>query len=326
MRDSAIHCHSRRDRAGFSYLANLLYVVDTPPWREQPPSVPKNDARHKIPLLSLHLGLVQAYWSTQELWKPWAFLEDDFSVLRQHGFCFSRSSMVEYTQVVESAASQFADSVEQIANGLRAGAIVVYGRGHWTMNAAAFVAAKLGLPLYVVERGMLPSSYIVDESVPFTAPGSRFRSLWDRFRGVEDWDRKNLIRLTESRWHLYSTLLTKKEESKDIVHKRSSRVLVGQCLFDYNCIGAPFSSAVEFVEYVLGEKPEVLDKDLLVYRHHPLSPEEYPNGTIDTQYGPIRVDLSESLGHIADGARSLHLEQHVRVGGYSGLWFDSQHP
>ncbi len=169
------------------------------------------------------------------------------------------------------------------------------------MNTAAFVAAKLTLPLYVVERGMLPNSYVVDESVPFTAPGSRFRSLWDQFRRVEDWDRQDFIRLTESRWRLYIARLRKDGESKDSGYQRVSGVLVGQCLFDHNCLGAPFASAVEFVEYILGEKPEVLDKDLLVYRPHPLSPEEYPHGTIDTQYGPIRVDLSDPWDTLRTG-------------------------
>jgi hypothetical protein len=255
--------------------------------------MPNNDTRHAIPLLSLHFGLVQAYWSTQERWGPWTFLEDDFSALRQRGFCFTRNSMETYTQVVESAASQFADSVEKIARTSRADAIVVYGRGHWTMNAAAFVAADLSLPLYVVERGVLPNSYVVDENVPFTAPGSRFRSLWDQFRGVEDWERQDFIGVTESRWRLYTTLLKKNDESKGIVHQRPSRVLVGQCLFDYNCLGAPFASPVGFVEYILGRTPEVSDKALVTYRPHPLSPEEYPHGTIETQYGPIPVNLSD---------------------------------
>jgi hypothetical protein len=261
---------------------------------------PTHDVSHEIPLLSQHLGLVTAYWGTRERWKPWKFLEDDFAVLRGHGFCFAEGSMGAYTEVVKCAASQFADAVEEVARRSRATAILVYGRGHWTMNAAAFVSLSLGLPLYVVERGILPNSYIVDESLPFTAPGSKFRSSWEQFLMVEDWDREDFIGLTESRWRLY-TSLHKKDCSRVDVHQRPSGAVVGQCLFDYNCIGAPFTNAVEFVEYTLRERPEALEHDTLVYRPHPLSPEEYPTEGINTRHGSIRVDLSEPWEILRNG-------------------------
>jgi hypothetical protein len=155
------------------------------------------------------------------------------------------------------------------------------------------------LPLYVVERGILPNSYIVDREVPFVAPGSGFRSAWDTFRRVEDWDRQDYTALTESRWQLYTRLLSR-EPKKDTGAGQGHKIIVGQCLFDYNCLGVPFASASGFVEYVCRQEPEVLSENAPWYRPHPLSPEEYPDGVIETDYGAIRVDLSDPWERLTD--------------------------
>lgn len=257
-----------------------------------PVLAPTANDTNQVPYLSLHLGLVKAYWSVRETWKPWNWLEQDFALLRKYGFNFAQGSISEYGQAVESAASQFAEWVERIAAASSVSAIAVYGRGHWSMNAGARAAKQLSLPLYVVERGILPNSYIVDKESPFVALGSRFRSGWYSFRTVEDWDRRNFASLTESRWQLYIRLSNEKYR-KDNDAGRGRKIIVGQCLFDYNCLGAPFTSPSNFIEYVCREKPEVLKEEVPLYRPHPLSPEEYPGGKIETGYGSMPVDFSD---------------------------------
>ena len=70
------------------------------------------------------------------------------------------------------------------------------------MNAAALAAQKVDLPLLVIERGIAGFSYIVDLTVPFTAPGSRFRASWEGFRSIVDWSATGTRQLSESRWQL----------------------------------------------------------------------------------------------------------------------------
>jgi hypothetical protein len=239
----------------------------------------------------LHTGLVSAYWSTIRVWEPWQFLENDFEMLRQYGFRFSRGDIDGYCEVVKSAASQFSDSILQTGRSVNAEAIAVYGRGHWTMNAAALAAQKLDLPLLVIERGILPSTYIVDLTIPFTAPGSHFRAAWESFKSVIDWSSKRPRELSESRWQLYETLLSD-SGSATPRHNRKGHLIVGQCLFDYNCLNATFRSPKEFIEYVLDECPSLQGSPDVSYRPHPLSPEEYDREIIRTRFGPMEVDRS----------------------------------
>lgn len=208
------------------------------------------------------------------------------------GFEFAAGSMAEYSHIIKNAASQFAEVVAERATTKKATGVVVYGRGHWTMNSAAYAAQSLTLPLYVLERGILPNSYIVDREVPFAAVGSRYRSAWNMFRRVEDWESaRSHHGLTESRWLLH---LKHSAESAgiNVCHDGVPEMLVGQCLFDHNCIAAPFKSPVEFVELVLSRNGGVGGKSWL-YRPHPLSPEEYPTGSIATVYGPVSVDMAD---------------------------------
>src|SRR5262249_38094350 len=118
--------------------AQISYVSLVPrPAVTSPRLAPRKSSPLRVPLLELHIKLVEAYWSTREPWKPWIWLEEDFRTLRQHGFRFNRGSITTYREVVELVAGQFACAVESLAIRSRVDAIVVYGRGHWTMNAAA---------------------------------------------------------------------------------------------------------------------------------------------------------------------------------------------
>lgn len=285
--------------------AQLRYVSMTPrPETVCPPILPirRSVRRVKVPLLNLHVGLVRAYWATRTRWKPWMWLEEDFIVLRKFGFRFRLGSIGQYQHVIEIAASQFCNSVKANALGWRVNAIATYGRGHWTMNASALAASELKLPLYVVERGILPDTYIVDRDVPFTAPGSEFRSSWERFRHVKDWASEASRELTLSRWHLYDALQSG-VPSKPTIESRHSEIIVGQCMFDYNCIKAPFKTALECVEYLCAHKtPRHLNTADILYRPHPLSPEEYPDGYIRTKFGDLPVDTSNPWDHLANGS------------------------
>lgn len=270
--------------------AHLEYVSLVPrPGVVSPALLPKMNVLYPVPLLSLHLELVRAYWSTSNAWGPWRFLEDDFDVLRKQGFEFDRGEFGAYCRGVRCAASQFVDCVAEM--GIRAGAsaIAVYGRGHWTMNAAALAAQRMNVPLYVIERGILPNSYVADADVPFTAPGSNYRAAWARFHDVDDWEFRDPLRLEESRWQLYASMLTGKPR-QSFSPDQSEIVVVGQCLFDYNCLNAPFDSPVAFVEYVARLHPNLVGRNDVRYRPHPLSPEEYPDGTLETSFGRIPVD------------------------------------
>jgi hypothetical protein len=247
---------------------------------------------HQIPLLLLHTQLVDAYWSTGHGWSPWAFLERDFEALRNQGFRFRVGSNEGYLDVVQRAASAFADAVFEEAVKEQAQAIVVYGRGHWTMNSAAFAAEKLRVPLCVIERGILPDTYIADIAIPFTAPGSRFRRSWEEFCSVENWNGNGTRQLTESRDQLYDDLL-QKSQTNSCGDRGTDRLIAGQCLFDYNCLDAPFHSPKEFVEYVIENCSELQnDPDNIRYKPHPLSPEEYPSHGIETRFGILKLDLS----------------------------------
>lgn len=273
-------------------LADISYLSLIPrPGTASPPLSTVARQLYDIPLLSLHTGLVSAYWSTSRVWEPWRFLESDFGVLLQYGFSFSRGDIDGYWNVVKSAASQFSDAVLKAARNVDAQAIAVYGRGHWTMNAGALAAQKLNLPLLVIERGILPNSYIVDLTVPFTAPGSHFRTAWEDFRSRVDWSSKGTRQLSESRWELYERLLS---GSGAIANGRDRKqhLIVGQCLFDYNCLNAPFRSPKDFIEYVLSRYPNLQGSHDVSYRPHPLSPEEYDGKVVRTKFGPIELDRS----------------------------------
>jgi hypothetical protein len=246
--------------------------------------------RCEVPLLPLHFKLVEAYWSLSFPWRAWIWLEDDFATLRGYGFHFLRGSISKYRKIVESAAGQFADALEALTKRQMADAIGVYGRGHWTMNSAALVAERLALPLYVVERGILPNTYIVDRSIPFTSVKSCFRSAWELFRTVEDWEQVDSIGWTESRWQLYLNLGRQRQPAPT---GQNFGILIGQCMFDHNCLRAPFANSLEFIEQTIQGMSGSQGAGSLFYRPHPLSPEDYPTSTIQTQFGPIKVDASD---------------------------------
>jgi hypothetical protein len=260
----------------------------------------QKDQCHSIPFLPLHLLLVEAYWSTRSAWKAWSSLENEFDLLWHYGLGFHRGSIQEYSDVVKAAASQFVSFVEEAALRCNATAVALYGRGHWMMNAAAVAAQRLGLKLYVIERGLLSNSYIVDRALPFTATGSTFRSAWNSYHQVEDWQRPDLKHVTESRWNLYASKLEQNKPPHP-VHGDRKTLLVGQCLFDYNSLNAPYTSAAEFIDYALTNSPDI-DRHNVLYKPHPLSPEEYPDARISTLSGPIAVDSSDAWAHLRNGA------------------------
>jgi hypothetical protein len=206
------------------------------------------------------------------------------------GFEFDGHRMDTYGAIIQNVASQFADFVIDVIVKTRATAIAAYGRGHWTMNSGAFAAASVGLPLYVLERGILTNTYIIDREVPFTGTGSRYRSAWSAFQRVQDWEDVPIHQeMTESRWQLY--LDRSRVRPDETVHAEGrSNLLVGQCSFDYNCLGAPFASPKQFVDFILDNMGGAIEKQTLLYRPHPLSPEEYPAGLIETAHGRIPID------------------------------------
>ena len=281
--------------------ATLSYVSLVPrPLAISPVFSPKKQLCHVVPFLSLHFRLVQAYWSTRRIWRAWNSLEEEFEFLLHQGFAFDRGSIEAYSDVVKVAASQFTSFMEDVATRSNATAVAVYGRGHWTMNASAIAAKRLGLQLYVIERGLLSNSYIVDRELPFTALGSNYRESWHSFCQVDDWDRPDLHPLTESRWKLYAAKLDESERARaELGHPQI--LLVGQCPFDYNCLHAPYTNASGFVDYALNKSPRI-ENEAVRYKPHPLSPEEYPEGKIYTAYGPITVDSSEPWEHLRNGS------------------------
>jgi len=273
--------------------SRISYVSLIPrPGTNSPALSPDSKIEWDIPFLALHTKLIRSYWAVLDGWKPWDFLEGDFAALRSHGFRFAKGADAEYHEVVRSAASQFAAAVAENAKTSGAEAIVVYGRGHWTMNAAALAAKKLGLRLFVIERGILPNSYIVDLDIPFTAPGSQFRQAWQSFRSV-DYHRDNGVRrLSESSWDLYDRLLNRQKGQRAGANQHFRKIIVGQCLFDFNCLDASFNTPLELVERVLDTYPELQSDADVCYRPHPLSPEEYSNGVIHTHFRVVNIERS----------------------------------
>jgi len=276
-----------------------------------------------IPLLDLHTKLVQAYWATSNRREPWSFLEDDFAALEANGFRLAKGNYSQYCEVVRKAASQFSDSVEKYAGTNRADAIAVYGRGHWTMNAAAVAANRLRIPLYVVERGILPRSYIVDFDIPFTGSGSHFRSAWQSFKSISECTDETMHELSESSLDLYSRFFkNEKTIASHIGDHQFQNIIVGQCAFDYNYLHTPFTSPRDFVEHVLKAFPALKIDSNLCYRPHPLSLEEYPQGVIHTQFSPITIDFGSAWSALS--AETVLYTWSSTLGLEANLVFDSK--
>lgn len=271
--------------------AKIHYLSAIPCYESETPDLsPQSSFCIDIPFLELNTVLVKAYWASSKYKKAWAWLEEDFSRLQYLGFDFECGKISEYIKAVRIAASQFCIFVESRAAQLEATAIIVYGRGHWSMNAGAVAASHLKLPIYVVERGILPDTYIIDKNVPFPASMSNFREKWEQFLLVKDAIELTQKKPFDSRWDLY----IRKNNEIDLEHcSTNAIVLAGQCSFDFNLITAPFKNAKEFIEYAITRIPQDWQQEKIIYRPHPLSLEDYPNHTILTSFGEIPIEWVE---------------------------------
>ena len=244
-----------------------------------------------IPLLNLHTDLVKAYWAASKPWGPWQWMEMGFNHMRREGFVFRRNNLIEYSATVAQVAARFACYIQCKAEEVKATCLLIYGRGHWSMNAAVAAADRLRIPVFVLERGILPDTYIVDLGVPFPALDSRFRHALATYADVDDPRISDTIQIAVSRHDLY---YGQTAPPKAASHSRPNGtvILAGQCMFDFNCLNAPFQTPGAFVEFAMAHCPREWDAQSFVYRPHPLSPEEYVLGSISTACGDVPIDHS----------------------------------
>ncbi|MGP1308593.1 MAG: hypothetical protein ACTS27_00155 [Phycisphaerales bacterium] len=246
-------------------------------------------ASFRPPLLGSHLELVRQYWGHSDPWPTWQWLDDEFRTLHHAGYNFTVGDNLEYEQVILLASGEFRQRMSVFLQEHRDAAVAVYGRGHWHMNVAAAVASEYGRKLYVIERGLLPDSYIVDFEVPFTASGSSFRADWSMFQARMIETAPSPRPAQGSYWDKYCEKEPVSAASAD--PDRIDCLIVGQCGFDYNLRRAPFAGSLGFVDYVFGRLPHLADKRV-VFRPHPLSPESPRSSSIAVRGRTIEVDRS----------------------------------
>lgn len=281
--------------------SDINYVSIVPRNFAETPSVSSASTTNMdIPFLDLHTLLAEAYWSATKRSEAWSWLEQDFETIRNWGFDFRAGEIENYKQILRSIAPQVAKFIDNLIERTSSSAICVYGRGHWCMNVAAHAASIRQIPLYVVERGILPNSYIVDIEVPFPAPQSCFRKCWEEFKGLSEKQVWHTNGEQFSRWELYVSK-TEEECHQEYSGSKNTTVLVGQCHFDFNCLNSEFNGPREFVEMCVEKMPESWKKNQYIYRPHPLSLEEYPSQFIRTQYGKIPVDRTPPQKLLAIG-------------------------
>lgn len=243
-----------------------------------------------IPNIELHLRLVEDYWSAETPNKAWNWLHRDFQALKAMFPEFIERDISDYRKLISSIFIPAAQAIASVAQESKADAICIYGKGHWLMNAGALAASQLSLPCLVVERGVFPSSYIVDLEVPFSALGSRFRSGWEEFKKDASFSVSAINSCEGSSWDLYVKQSNEAHSKKGEAPRLDNAdcVLVGQCFFDLNLATAPFSNAEQYIQHVLN----TLDLDLkkkLVYRPHPLSLEEYKGKYFSSKHRELEI-------------------------------------
>ncbi|MHC4111654.1 MAG: hypothetical protein ACYSUY_11295 [Planctomycetota bacterium] len=258
-------------------------------------AVPNLRANYKNlvpPYLSAHLCLMQAYWSTVPRWPSWCWLENELSLLRECGYHFEDGCITNYKQEILRAASCVKDFVLTLLHDHDISAVCVYGRGHWTMNAVAVAAEEQECTLYVLEKGILPKTYLLDIDLPYSGPNSTFRRDWELFRHATSSSCTSQCNpQPASCWDIY---LQGENKQSQIIYSDENcgedlYLLVGQCLFDYNLQSAPYRSPLGFIEYCLSQNPQLQCSKHVLYRPHPLSPEMYGQGKIRTSCGYLNV-------------------------------------
>jgi hypothetical protein len=266
-------------------------ILDHTPGIQAVPSFGPHYGELSVPFLSSHLRLMRDYWSVTPRWPPWSWLERELSMLRECGYHFRDGCLDEYERAIIRAAAFLRDFVRDVAREHGCSAICVYGRGHWTMNAAAVAAEEAGSALYIIERGILPRTYILDIQLPFCAPGSTFRNDWEARKSTLHGDSTDIRRRDTSYWDTYVRAEPRNDarEGRVDTSNETMLLLVGQCFFDYNLREAPYDSPRGFIEYCLSQYPDMAQDRSIVYRPHPLSPEVYPTGKIWTAYGELPV-------------------------------------
>jgi len=244
----------------------------------------------EIDYLDQHLKLVQQYWDTDSSWLQWKFLEDDFSTLSKLGFSFKKGDIHSYKIIIEQVSRLYCQWIIKFINKNRINSICVYGRGHWSMNSASAAAKLLNLPIFVIERGILEDTYIVDINMPFTFPGSDFRKNWQEYLELEEEQYLHEINYKRSHWDIYLSYAS--ESLRNIVnYPFPFSLFIGQCLFDLNLLNAPFNNFKSFIKLCISRLPS--NKcTAIIYRPHPLSPEYFKKKEIRIKQYSIIVDNS----------------------------------
>lgn len=245
----------------------------------------------KIENLNQHFKLVEQYWITGCFWPQWQFLENDFISLSNAGFSIKKRDLVSYKKTIKQVSKLFARWIERFAIKNRIESICVYGRGHWSMNAATAVARVLNLPLFVVERGILANTIIVDINMPFTYPSSIFRKNWREFLQINVQRKRPIVSHKDTHWGIYLSYSPKTSKKKIIKYPSPLAIFIGQCLFDLNLSNAPFNDPISFIKLCISRLPG--NKwATLIYRPHPLSPEVFKTNKILVDQDHVIIDYS----------------------------------
>lgn len=245
----------------------------------------------KIENLNHHFKLVEQYWKTGSFWPQWQFLEGDFIRLSNAGFSIKKRDLVFYKKIIKQVSKLFASWIERFVIQNRIESICVYGRGHWSMNAAAAVARGLNIPLFIVERGILANTIIVDINMPFTFPGSIFRKNWREFLQIKVQRKKSLVSYKDTQWGVYLSYSSKTLRKKIIKYPLPLAIFIGQCHFDLNLSNAPFDDSLSFIKLCISRLPGNKWATLL-YRPHPLSPEVFKTNKILIDQNHVIIDYS----------------------------------
>lgn len=248
-----------------------------------------NSRLKKIDYLEQHLRLVEQYWNTGSSWLPWGFLAKDFDTLHKLGFDFKDGDLLTYKKVIEQISALFASWIIEISDQNEIDSICVYGRGHWSMNSAAAAAKDMNIPLYVVERGVLEKTYIVDKDMPFSFFKSVFRKNWEEYPKTENMLYQQNREYRNSVWETYINKEPERSEKNN--RNYSYSLVIGQCVFDINLLGAPFRDFKSFINLCISNMP-MNKPHTLIYRPHPLSPEKYETSQFKIDKYSIIIDRS----------------------------------
>lgn len=244
----------------------------------------------KIEYLNQHFKLVEQYWETGSSWPQWQFLEGDFCALSNSGFSIKQGDINTYKIIIKQASRLFANWIRRFIVENKIESLCVYGRGHWTMNATGAVAKVLNLPLFVVERGILAKTVIVDINMPFTAHNSIFRKNWMTYLQINSNRKKSVVDYKDTQWDIYLSYIRNPDEERND-YKVPLALFIGQCLFDLNLLNSPFNNIRDFIKLCISRLPRK-NWATLLYRPHPLSPEVFHNNKIIINHHSVLIDKS----------------------------------